>query len=148
MSFQVYIFDIHFNLHLLSYITFLYCSGFSKGTGLTEWICLLKEELLGCSTECDLGSSPMTVSHWRGRESGRCSVPEAGCPIGPNMELKVWRIPRERLGFDLHWHPIETGSHLNAGQPLAGAIHVVVWVFLLQISWSRKSLTGVFSSSY
>lgn len=40
------------------------------------------------------------------------------------MELKVWRIPGERLNFALHWRPIETGSHLNSGQPLAGDIHI------------------------
>lgn len=113
MSFWVYLFDINFNFYLTA---FLY-SGSSKGAELTEEICMLKGELLDCFTGCDLGSSAMVVSHWRGQELGSCSIYKAGCPSGPNMELKAWNIPREMLSFDLHWNPKDTvltsmkGSH-------------------------------------
>lgn len=42
--------------------TFIYYSGFSRGTGLLEWTCLLKWDLLDCLRYTS-GSSVMAFTH-------------------------------------------------------------------------------------
>lgn len=70
---------------------------------------------MACKIRPALGSSTMTVSHWRGRESHSGSVLRAGSLSRSNQVPKPWKIPRELLVYSLHGHPEGVGSNTGEG---------------------------------
>lgn len=115
---------------------------------------MAKGMLLDWLTGCSLGSSTLSLLYRRSRESGSCSVCEAGCLSSPNPTMESQRIPGELLAFKessangyinlservrIGGHKVKLPSTRTFIWPATRRFHPGLgWIFLLQIIRSGK----------